>query len=124
MPGRSLWTTLRAPKATISGSRREWDSGSARPSGRFDYGNAPQRFFRLPWIKNTDLALFKNFQMGGTKRIQFRWEVYNLFNTVNWSQIDTGLRFDPAGQQVNANFGKATTARDPRLMQLSFRFSF
>ena len=96
----------------------------ARPSGRFDYGNAPQRFFRLPWIKNTDLALFKNFQMGGTKRIQFRWEVYNLFNTVNWSQIDTGLRFDPAGQQVNANFGKATTARDPRLMQLSFRFSF
>ena len=37
----------------------------ARPSGRLDLGNAPARFFRLPWIRNTDLSLFKNFQMGG-----------------------------------------------------------
>jgi hypothetical protein len=96
----------------------------ARPSGRFDYGNAPARFFRLPWIRNTNLALFKNFQMGGGRRIQFRWEVYNLFNTVNWSAINTTLQFNPAGEQVNAAFGKATAARDPRIMQLSFRYSF
>ena len=111
------------PNPDGTGSYLNW-AAFARPSGRFDLGNAPQRFFRLPWIRNTDLALFKNFQMGGAKRIQFRWEVYNLFNTVNWSAIDTSASFNPAGEQVDAAFGKATSARDPRIMQASFRFSF
>ena len=111
------------PNPDGTGSYLNW-AAFARPAGRFDLGNAPQRFFRLPWIRNTDLALFKNFQMGGAKRIQFRWEVYNLFNTVNWSAIDTSASFNPAGEQVDAAFGKATSARDPRIMQASFRFSF
>ena len=29
---------------------------------------------------NTDLSMFKNFEIGGGKRLQFRWEIYNLFN--------------------------------------------
>ncbi len=111
------------PNPDGTGSYLNW-AAFARPAGRFDLGNAPQRFFRLPWIRNTDLALFKNFQMGGAKRIQFRWEVYNLFNTVNWSAVDTSASFNPAGEQVDAAFGKATSARDPRIMQASFRFSF
>jgi hypothetical protein len=95
-----------------------------RPSGRFDLGNAPARFFRLPPIRNTDLSFFKNFQLGLGRRVQFRWEIYNLFNTVNWSNIDTSLQFNPAGEQVDANFGKATGALQPRIMQGSLRFNF
>jgi hypothetical protein len=111
------------PNPDGDGSYLNW-AAFARPSGRLDLGNAPQRFFRLPWIRNTDLALFKNFQMGGGRRMQFRWEIYNLFNTVNWSNIDTSAQFNPAGEQVDTQFGKATSARDPRIMQASFRFSF
>ena len=111
------------PNPDGSGSYLNWQA-FARPSGRMDLGNAPQRFFRLPWIKNTDLALFKNFQMGGSRRIQFRWEIYNLFNTVNWSGIDTSAQFNAAGEQVDQQFGKATSARDPRIMQASIRMSF
>jgi hypothetical protein len=111
------------PNPDGSGSYLNW-AAFARPSGRMDLGNAPQRFFRLPWIKNTDLAVFKNFRLSGDKRVQFRWEVYNLFDTVNWSAIDTSAIFNPAGEQVDAQFGKATAARDPRIMQASFRFSF
>ena len=37
--------------------------------------------------------------------------------SVNWSGINTNAQFNPAGEQVNANFGKATSARDPRIMQ-------
>ena len=33
-------------------------------------------------------------------------------------------QFNPAGEQVNLNFGKATAARDPRIMQGAIRFSF
>ena len=78
-----------------------------------DLGNAPQRFFRLPWIKNTDLSLFKNFQMGGGKRIQIRWEVYNLFNTVNWSGIDTSAQFNPAGEQVDRQLRQGDVGARP-----------
>ena len=53
--------------------------------------------------------------------MQFRWEVYNLFNTVNWSGINLNAQFNPAGEQVNASFGKATSARDPRIMQGAIR---
>jgi hypothetical protein len=113
----------RDPNPDGTGSYVNW-AAFARPAGRLDLGNAPARFIRLPWIRNTDLSLFKNFQMGGGRRIQFRWEVYNLFNTVNWSNINLNAQFNPAGEQVNASFGKATSARDPRIMQFSLRFSF
>jgi hypothetical protein len=111
------------PNPDGNGSYLNW-AAFARPSGRLDLGNAPQRFFRLPWIKNTDLALFKNFEVGRGRRMQFRWEIYNLFNTVNWSGIDTSAQFNQAGEQVDAQFGKATSARDPRIMQASIRLSF
>lgn len=111
------------PNPDGTGTYLNW-AAFARPAGRLDIGNAPARFFRLPWIRNTDLSMFKNFQMGGGRRVQIRWEVYNLFNTVNWSNINTSAQFNPAGQQVNASFGKATSARDPRIMQGAIRFNF
>jgi hypothetical protein len=112
----------RDPNPDGTGSYLNW-AAFARPAGRLDIGNAPARFFRLPWIRNTDLSMFKNFQLAG-RRMQFRWEVYNLFNTVNWSGINTNAQFNPAGEQVNLNFGKATSARDPRIMQGAIRFTF
>ncbi|MEO7272710.1 MAG: carboxypeptidase regulatory-like domain-containing protein [Vicinamibacterales bacterium] len=112
----------RDPNPDGTGSYLNW-AAFARPSGRLDLGNAPQRFFRLPWIKNTDLSMFKNFAVGG-RQLQVRWEIYNLFNTVNWSGIDTSAQFNPAGQQVDTQFGKATSARDPRIMQAALRFTF
>ena len=96
----------------------------SRLTGRGDYGNAPRSFFRLPKIVNSNMSFFKNFAIGGGKRIQFRWEMYNVFNQVNWSAINTNAQFNPAGEQVNANFGKATAARDPRIMQAAIRFTF
>ena len=99
-------------------------SAFSRLTGRGDYGNAPRSFFRLPKIVNSNISFFKNFAISGTKRIQFRWEMYNVFNQVNWSAINTNAQFNPAGQLVNANFGKATAARDPRIMQGAIRFTF
>ncbi len=46
----------------------------SRLTGRGDIGNAPVTLFRLPPIVNTNLSAFKNFQIGGGRRIQFRWE--------------------------------------------------
>jgi hypothetical protein len=96
----------------------------SRLTGRGDTGNAPRTFFQLPGIVNTNMSAFKNFAMGGNRRIQLRWEVYNLLNQVNWSAINTNAQFNPQGQQVNASFGQATQARSARVMQGAIRFSF
>ena len=94
-----------------------------RPAGRGDFGNEPRNVIQLPGINNWNLALFKNFPVG-TRRFQFRAEAYNVLNTLQFRNVDRGARFDAAGNQVNANLGKANSARNPRIMQASFRFTF
>jgi len=105
----------------------------ARPA-RGEYGDEPRYVFRMPGINNWNLSFFKNFPLGnGKRRLQFRWEMYNVLNHTQFGAaygitgypgIDNSARFDAAGNQVNANFGKATAARNPRIMQGSVRFTF
>ena len=56
--------------------------------------------------------------------MQLRWEIYNLLNQTQFLTLDNTARFDTAGVQVNQNFGKATAARNPRIMQGALRFTF
>jgi hypothetical protein len=105
------------------GSWLNW-SAFARPSGRGDYGDAPRYVFQLPMINTWNLAVFKNVPLGGRRRLQFRWEIFNLLNHTQFDQIDNTARFDAAGSQVNAQFGKATRTRNPRIMQGALRFTF
>ena len=99
-----------------------------RPDGRGDYGDAPRNVVQRPGINNWNLALFKNVPLGGTRRLQVRMEAYNVLNHTQFQDIDRTARFDPAGQQINPNFGTAigigSPTRPPRVLQLSARFSF
>ena len=70
------------------------------------------------------LPLLAAAPTGGVRRLQFRVEAYNVLNRLQFKDVDKGARFDAAGNQVNANFGKAITARNPRIMQVSVRFIF
>jgi Carboxypeptidase regulatory-like domain/TonB-dependent Receptor Plug Domain len=106
-----------------SGNWLNWDA-FARPSGRGDFGDAARYVFRQPGIDNWNLSLFKNFPLGGRRRLQFRWEMYNVLNHTQFMTVDNTARFDAAGQQVNGAFGEATAARNPRIMQASVRFAF
>ncbi|MBM3757980.1 MAG: carboxypeptidase regulatory-like domain-containing protein [Acidobacteria bacterium] len=97
-----------------------------RPSGRGDLGTDFSNVkYRGPGFNNFDVSVFKNFPVFSEKRIiQFRWEFYNLFNHTQFSDVNNIARFDPAGNQVNTQFGWATAARSERRMQASLRFSF
>jgi hypothetical protein len=96
----------------------------ARPA-RGDFGNAPRDVFRGPGVNNWDLSLFKNVPFKSESRaIQFRWEVYNVFNHTQFSGVDNTARFDAQGRQVNTQFGLLTAARSPRVMQGSLNFRF
>ena len=97
----------------------------ARPA-RGEYGNASRYSYQNPGINNWNLAFFKNFGLGGQgrRRLQLRWEMFNVLNHTQYLTIDNTARFDPAGTQVNASFGEANAARNPRIMQGSIRLSF
>jgi hypothetical protein len=51
-------------------------------------------------------------------------EAYNTFNHTQYAGINTSAQFNPAGQQVNAQFGQVTSTRLPRVMQGTLRFVF
>jgi hypothetical protein len=64
-----------------------------------------------------DLSLFKNFDFGGSKRLQLRIEAFNVFNRANFGQ---------PGSVVGASgFGQITsTVGDGRIIQLGAKFLF
>jgi Carboxypeptidase regulatory-like domain len=96
-----------------------------RPSGPGDVGNnCDNAMLRLPGVHNHDISIFKNFPMKGNQRMQFRWEIYNLFDQVSFNEVDTSANFDAAGNQTDTNFGKVTSARNERRMQFSLRYTF
>ena len=95
-----------------------------KPDAVGDIGNLQRNLIRLPSIWNTDLAFFKTFGLGESRRLQFRWEMYNLFNRANFRDIDGAMTFDATGKQTNTRFGAPISARAPRVMQGSLRISF
>jgi hypothetical protein len=89
-----------------------------------------------PWFFNSDLSMFKNFQMSESKKLQFRFSAYNFLNHPIWSFTGTGvgsnstyLDFAPnpnGGLPVNTNaaFGYAPVKLGNRIVQLAVKFYF
>jgi hypothetical protein len=86
-------------------------------------GNAPVDVFRGPGRNNWDTSIFKNFNIEKA-RLQFRWEMYNVFNHASFYTVDNTARFDAQNNQVNARFGQLTAALTPRVMKASLSLSF
>jgi hypothetical protein len=99
----------------------------ARPA-RGTYGDTPRNVVQKPSVFNTNFAVFKNVGFARNVAAQFRAEIYNLFNQVEFQDIDRTARFDANGNQINPNFGTAigisSPTRPPRTVQLSVRLNF
>jgi hypothetical protein len=63
-----------------------------------------------------DFALTRTFRISGAQAVQFRWEVFNLINHVNFNA--------PVASLNSASFGQIQTAGDPRIMQFALKFTF
>jgi hypothetical protein len=89
------------------------------------FGNAPRNNIYNPGEQQWDIALFKNFNLGGTRRAQFRAEFFNFPNHPNWGNAQTGaLQGQGWADPTSANFGRVTTKSGNRDIQLSLRFLF
>jgi hypothetical protein len=62
------------------------------------------------------MGLFRNFKVEDRVNIQFRAEAFNLLNNTNFLGISTNMQ--------GTNFGQATSARDPRSLQLALKLGF
>jgi hypothetical protein len=66
--------------------------------------------------------------MGNARRLQFRVELYNAFNTDqwNWNAVNTTAQFNyVTGEQTNAAFGSINgNTLSARRIQLGLRFTF
>jgi hypothetical protein len=85
-----------------------------------------------PAYFNSDLALFKNFQITENKRLQFRIQAYNFLNHPLWSfngtsNLNLSYSQDPLTQAVtlnNPDFGKTTTKEGNRVLEFAAKFYF
>jgi outer membrane receptor protein involved in Fe transport len=77
-----------------------------------------------PGYLNWDLSFVRNIPLGGTRRLQFRTELYNAFNNVQFASVNTSAVFNAAGQQTNAEFGQYTAARPSRRIVFTLRALF
>lgn len=83
--------------------------------------------FYGPAFFNSDLALFKNFQIKESMKVQFRINANNFLNHPLWSFNGSNLNlgFDPATGKVNtSDFGSTTQKQGHRVIQLVAKFYF
>jgi len=86
-------------------------------SGKF--GNAGRGTIRGPGFGIWDLAAIKSFTFavaGHETKFSLRAEVFNIFNHVNFSGVSTTLN--------SGTYGRVTSVREPRQMQMSLRYEF
>jgi hypothetical protein len=96
----------------------------ARPA-KGSFGNAGVNVLRRPGTNNWDISASKRFSLWDDKRyIQFRGETFNAWNHTQFSGLDTSARFDQSGKQIDGAFGSLTSARSPRIVQLSLKLIF
>jgi hypothetical protein len=95
------------------------------------FGSLGRGVIRMPSRKNVDFSINKNWRIGERYGVQFRAEMFNLFNRVNYVSLSTAdLAFQ--NNSTDSNFGKSTASnfgffnRDagPREIQFGFKFTF
>ncbi|MGZ5481186.1 MAG: outer membrane beta-barrel protein [Pyrinomonadaceae bacterium] len=80
------------------------------------FGNAGRNILRGPGYQNVNASLVKNTLLTERLNLQFRAEVFNLFNHPNLNLPDNFLG--------SPTFGRITSARDPRHLQFGVKLLF
>jgi hypothetical protein len=79
-------------------------------------GNTPRTLCCNPPIQNFDVGIFKDTPINEKLRLEFRTEIFNLFNHAQFYGVDGG--------SSNTTFGQPQKVRDPRLLQFALKLIF
>ena len=84
------------------------------PIGTF--GNSGRNTIIGPGYADADVGLFKNFRITEGQSLQFRTEIFNLFNHPNFGPPDPNLG--------SVTFGQVLTDISPRIVQFALKYKF
>jgi Carboxypeptidase regulatory-like domain len=85
--------------------------------GNLGFGNLGRNVLRGLWQRRVDVSIARTIKFGGTTDVELRWDIFNLFDTVNYAL--------PENVIGGTDFGKITnTIGGPRVMQFGARFRF
>jgi hypothetical protein len=93
-----------------------FDASAFAMPAAFTFGNAPRNLLRGPKSVISDLSLMKNFPIGGGAQFQFRAELFNAFNNLNYG--------NPNGVFNGTSFGRISSAGSMRQVQLGGKILF
>jgi hypothetical protein len=82
-------------------------------------GNTKRRIWHGPGINNFDITLQKSTRLTESKSLDFRVEIFNVFNHAQFYGPDS-----VDGEINDPQFGHIVSAQAPRLIQLAAKFVF
>ncbi len=104
------------------------------------FGNSGRGVCEGPNFAQVDVALYKNIKLSPRVKAQLRFEVFNVFNRVNFVSIGLNSSLNPSSVTLDTgrvatattitaftpsgSFGQATATRDPRQAQFGIKFIF
>lgn len=105
----------------LAASERTWDrwlnTAAAVVPAPFTFGNLGRHAIGGPGSVNWDFGAYKNFPIRERFTVQFRAELFNIFNHTNLAE--------PGGTVTTAQFGRISgTSTDARDVQLALRLQF
>jgi len=80
------------------------------------YGNSGRNSLLGPGFFNIDVALSRAFPLGEARRVEARFEAFNVTNHPNFAPPVNSLR--------SSSFGRIQSAADPRILQFAVKFVF
>jgi hypothetical protein len=116
----------RVPGVSIAaggGSLKRWFNTDAFKSPSGIYGTASRNSISGPGTVQNNMSLSKTMQLGETRSFEFRATATNVFNTVQYSGVNTAM---PSSNDANIanNFGQVTSVSNMRQFQFMGRFRF
>jgi len=86
------------------------------------FGAIGKGSLRYPGFYGWDMGISKTFSITERFKLQLRGEYFNIFNHVNFLSDETTV--NNASTVSNGNFGRLTTATDPRIGQVALKLIF
>jgi hypothetical protein len=105
------------------GSLKHWFNTAAFTAPAGLYGTASRNSITGPGTIQNNMSLAKTMQLGDTRSFEVRATANNVFNTVQYSGVDTTL-YTGAEANFASPFGQVTSAGAMRSFQFTARFRF
>src|SRR6185437_5405564 len=89
-------------------------------------GNGGRNTVLGPVFNTTDASLFKTLSLNEKDKLEFRFEVFNIFNEAHFSNPSGTFAPNTSGINTSATFGQITSTigTDSRIIQLAAKVSF